>query len=177
MNLTTDMEDRMRINRVRREMGKKIPVNVSTSIDIFKLVDINEEDYSIEIQFEITMVWKENRATYQNLKVSDSLNALTQTDIDKLWLPKVIYENTDQKETTRLGADWEWETVVVVRREGNFTRSGPEIVDETNVFRGNENSLVMSQTYTHEFQCQYDFTWYPFDTQVSRVKFGKINIW
>ena len=24
----------------------------------------------------------------------------------------------------------------------------------------------MSQTYTHEFQCQYDFLYYPFDTQV-----------
>ena len=24
----------------------------------------------------------------------------------------------------------------------------------------------MSQTYTHEFQCRYDFLYYPFDTQV-----------
>ena len=24
----------------------------------------------------------------------------------------------------------------------------------------------MNQTYTHEFQCEYDFKWYPFDTQV-----------
>ena len=147
-------------------MGQKIPVDVSTSIEIFKLVDINEEDYSIEIQFKITMMWNENRVTYQNLKESDSLNALTQNDIDKLWLPKVIYENTDQKDTTRLGVDWEWETIVVVRREGNFTRSGLETVDETNIFQGDKNSLNMSQTYTHEFQCQYDFRWYPFDTQV-----------
>ena len=95
------------------------------------------------------------------------MNALTQNDINQLWLPKVIYENTDQKDTTRLGADWEWETDVVVRREGNLTRIGPEIVDETNLFQGNENSLFMSQTYTHDFQCQYDFKWYPFDTQVS----------
>ena len=143
-----------------------IAVDVNTSIDIFKLVDINEEDYSIEIQFQITLVWKENRATYQNLKLNDSLNALTQNDIDKLWLPKVIYENTDQKETTRLGVDWEWETNVEVRRRGNFTRSGLETVDETYVYRGDESNLIMSQTYTHEFQCQYNFVWYPFDTQV-----------
>ena len=32
------------------------PVDVSVSIDILKVVDINEEDYSIEIQFEITLV-------------------------------------------------------------------------------------------------------------------------
>ena len=113
-----------------------IPVNVNTSIDIFKLVDINEEDYSIEIQFQINLVWKENRATYQNLKANNSLNALTQKDIKELWLPEVIYENTDQKETTRLGSNWEWKTEVVVKREGNSTISRLETVDETYIFRG-----------------------------------------
>ena len=134
---------------------------------MFKLVDSDEEDYSIHIQFQITMEWRENRATYQNLKFDNSLNALIQLDIEQLWLPKVIYENTDQKDTTRLGSNWEWETNVVVKREGNFTMGSLEIVDETYIFQGDQNSLVMTQTYTHEFQCQYNFVWYPFDTQVN----------
>ena len=54
-----------------------------------KLVDIDEEDYSIEIQFAITLEWIENRATYQHLKNDRSLNALTQDDIKQLWLPEV----------------------------------------------------------------------------------------
>ena len=54
-----------------------------------------------------------------------------------------------------------------MRRLGNnFTRSGLDNVDEANMFQGNENNLVMRQTYTREFQCQYDFQWYPFDMQV-----------
>ena len=88
-------------------------------MDILRLVDIDENDYSIKIQFEITLIWKENRATYQNLKIEDALNALEETDFEQLWLPKVVYENTDQKETTRLGMNFEWETTVVLRREGN----------------------------------------------------------
>ena len=36
------------------------------------------------------------------------LNALTQKDIEELWLPEVIYDNTD---TTRLGVTWEWSTM------------------------------------------------------------------
>ena len=51
-------------------------------------------------------------------------------------------------------------------REGNVTRSGFDNVDEIEIFKGAENSLIMSQTYTHEFQCSYDFSMYPFDTQV-----------
>ena len=78
-------------------------VNVYVSIDLLKLVDIKEEDYSIEIQFSIFLKWVENRATYHNLKKDRSLNALSEEDIRKLWLPEVIYENTDQKDSTRLG--------------------------------------------------------------------------
>ena len=48
----------------------KETVNVSVSIDLSKVVDINEEDYSIEVHFSITLKWIENRASYQNLRES-----------------------------------------------------------------------------------------------------------
>ena len=144
-------------------------VNVSVSIEILKLVDIDEEDYSIEIQFSILLRWIEDRATYQNLKTRQSLNALTQKDIEQLWLPKVIYQNTDQKESTRLGTQWEWETSVVVEREKDGTLSGLETVDETELFEGSENSLIMFQTYTHDFQCRFKLVKYPFDTQTCSI--------
>ena len=81
----------------------------------------------------------------------------------------MIYENTDQKQTTRLGSNWEWETKVIVRREQQKGRSSFESVDETEVFEGSENSLVMNQTYTHTFQCNYELSYYPFDTQVDQI--------
>ena len=116
------------------------------------------------------MKWKENRVKYQNLKDEISLNALTETDIRKLWLPRIVYANTDQKETTRLGeyGNGEWETGVSVIKEGHFTRSAMEEVDEAEIFEGDENTLVMTQTYTHEFQCKYKLQQYPFDTQVNK---------
>ena len=89
-----------------------------------KVVEIEEVDHSIHLQFQISLDWKENRVTYKNLKDKSSLNALTDYDISKLWLPLVIYDNTDQKESTRLGMEWEWSTRVSVVKEGNFTRSG-----------------------------------------------------
>ena len=144
-------------------------VKVSVSLDILKLVDIDEEDYSIEIQFSINLKWVEDRATYQNLKERQSLNAFTQENIEKLWLPKVIYENTDQKESTRLGTQWEWETSVEVERNTIGTQAGLETVDETELFEGKENRLVMFQTYTHDFQCIFDLKKYPFDTQTCSI--------
>ena len=138
---------------------------------LLKVVDIKEEDYSIELQIQITLEWKEIRATYHNLKPETYLNALSLGEIETLWLPMVIFTNTDQKETTRLGMQFEWSTYVSVKREGNFTRSGHEMVDETEIYKGEENTLIMTQSYTHEFQCSYQLGRYPFDTQVKITKY------
>ena len=60
--------------------------------------------------------------TYNNLKRDFSLNALTDSEKEMVWLPIVVDANTDQKETTRLGWVNEWSTSVVVARDGNFSR-------------------------------------------------------
>ena len=55
---------------------------------------------------------------------------------------------------------------MTVTREGNFIRSTDKEVDEAEIFEGAENRLTMNQTYTWEFQCQYELQRYPFDAQV-----------
>ena len=151
-------------------MGGLIPARVSISITLMKVVEIEERDHSIHLQFEIFMQWRENRVKYQNLKDKTSLNALSNSDIEKLWLPLIVYDNTDQKQSTRLGWINEWVTGVSVVKEGDFTRSGLEEVDEAEMFKGDENNLTMVQTYTREFQCKYMLQRYPFDTQVKQKK-------
>ena len=152
------------------------PVPVKVSLTLLKIVNIKEEDYSIELQIQITLKWKEIRATYKNLRHQTYLNALSEDEIKNLWLPLVVYTNTDQQETTRLGFLTEWSTYVSVKREGSFTRSGYELVDETEIFKGNESTLIMRQSYTHEFQCIYHLERYPFDTQVKMAKLINILI-
>ena len=33
---------------------------------------------------------------------------------------------------------------------------GPEFVNETEIYIGSQNSLVLNQSYTHTFQCNYE---------------------
>ena len=40
---------------------------VRISITLLKVVDIEEEHHTKKLQFQITLEWKENRATYHNL--------------------------------------------------------------------------------------------------------------
>ena len=45
-----------------------------------------------------------------------------------LWIPYIIFRNTDSDEAVSL--DGELRTLVAVTREGGFVRSGPEVADE-----------------------------------------------
>ena len=108
----------------RSPLGDPIPVAVNVSVNLMKVVHIDETDHSIHLQFQIGLRWTENRVKYHNLKSKTSLNALTLDDVNKLWLPLLVYTNTDQKESTRLGENWEWKTRVTVTRMGMFARTG-----------------------------------------------------
>ena len=86
------------------------------------MMGIAESENTIDLQFEIILEWKDQRITYYHLMTETFLNALTLDEMESIWLPVVIYANTDQKETTRLGWTTEWSTNVFVARDGNFTR-------------------------------------------------------
>ena len=98
------------------------PVAIDVSIKLLKMMGINERENTIDLQFEVRLEWRDHRITYNNLKREIFLNALTEVDKNSIWLPIVIYANTDQKETTRLGWIEEWSTEVVVSRDGNLSR-------------------------------------------------------
>ena len=126
---------------------------VDISISLLKIVSMEEVQHKIDFKFRIILEWKENRATYHNLKDDPSLNALTDADISTIWLPYVVYDNTDMTEAVRLEDGLR--TPVVVNKEGNFKRSQVDVLDEIEFFEGNDNRLSMFQTYTKRFQCQY----------------------
>ena len=99
-----------------------VPVSINVSLKLLKMVEIDEGDNSIDLQFEIILEWRDSRIAYNNLKKNIFFNALTEDEISMIWLPVLIYVNTDQKETTRLGWITEWSTRVEVSRDGEFKR-------------------------------------------------------
>ena len=146
--------------------GKAIkPVDVKVAIEIFRVMSVDEENQFIELQFGIRLEWNDYRLTYHNLNSNLTLNALSAKEIESIWLPQVMYTNTKQIETTRLGENWEWTTNVWANK--TITRKADDSwVDETEIYEGSQNNLVMIQWYTHEFQCIFKLGRYPFDTQV-----------
>ena len=99
-----------------------VPTDVKVSMRLLRIVDIDEVDHTIYFQFEIILEWNDRHLSFNNLKEEEYLNSLTDDEIQSIWLPLLVYDNTDQKETTRLGVAWEWSTSVTVAREGDFQR-------------------------------------------------------
>ena len=173
---------------------ENVPVEIDVSITLLKMVGLDERENTVDLQFEIIMEWRDQRLTYNNLKKNSILNAFTDADKENIWLPVLIYANTDQKETTRLGWVNEWSTSVVVSRDGNFSRqvlkhvlehrtvdtfidrSKVDEVNEREIFKGSENRMIMRQTYTHEFQCVFFLQSYPFDKQTCSIDITSSNL-
>ena len=44
--------------------GEIIPANVSISITLMQVVEIEETNHTIHLQFQISLRWKENQVTY-----------------------------------------------------------------------------------------------------------------
>ena len=157
-----------------------VPVEVNVTIALMKITDIIETKHKIVLQFGIKLKWYENRAQFHNLKKESTLNALNDMEIEDMWLPFIIYDNTDQKEAVRLHEDVK--TTVTVNRAGGFVRSGVDEADEIEIFEGNPKSSLggnyveMRQTYSKEFQCEYQLHRYPFDIQVCSIDLGVMEL-
>ena len=162
------------------------PVNVNVSFAVIDVLSTREVDLVYVLKFRFLMEYYDYRSVvsllirpvltfhfrlkYHNLKKERSNNLLSRDEIDKVWIPYIVFENTEDSEAT-VGED---ETEVTVTREGSYTESSVDVNEEINIFEGSENRVTFQQLYSKEFKCEYQLQLYPFDTQViSRQISGK----
>ena len=142
--------------------SRVIPVNVNISMAVMDVLSISEVDLVYVLKFRFLMVWYDYRLKYHNLKQERSLNSLSREEIERLWIPFVVFSNTQKQESTTGGL----ETEVTITREGNFTESSLSVMEEINIFEGEDNKITFQQVYDKELKCVYQLQLYPFDTQV-----------
>ena len=58
---------------------------------------------------------------------------------------------------------------MTITREGNFTKSPVNVLEEINIFEGHQNRITFQQVYSKTFKCVYQLELYPFDTQVKNI--------
>ena len=90
------------------------------------------------------------------------MNTLTVKEKGIIWVPRLVYTNTEAKINTRNDD----KTQIVAKRESAYTHSTEDVADNIFIFEGKDNPLTMTRVYDVEWICDYNMRWYPFDSQV-----------
>ena len=123
---------------------------VKIKIELLEILEIGEIKMLLSTQFKLHMQWFDPRLTYYNLKDNQILNSLVADERQRIWTPSLIFDNTNRKIRTQTDD----ESLISVKREGNFTRNSINEVDNVYVYQGGGNPLDMTRVYYTDW---YDY--------------------
>ena len=89
------------------------------------------------------MQWLETRLRFKNLKEEITLNNLSPSEMSRIWVPKLIFYNTETKPSTTVDE----ETIIFAEKQGNYKPSSLEDVENIKYYDGHENELHMQRFY------------------------------
>ena len=111
-------------------------------------------------------MWYDSSLTFKNLK-QDQTNYLTSKD--ELWTPYVMVLNMEAKEDCK-EADIRTLFEVIYNENSTYTESIESEHLNTFLYKGSENPVNHESYWTCKYVCQFDYHWYPFDTQICNIK-------
>ena len=138
---------------------------VVVGMNLETIMDINEVDGYFQVQFYLKMKWFDSRLRFKNLKDEIDLNSFLPSENTEIWVPELIFENTEEKPSTSTDD----KSTIKVDKLGKFKLS--DIAENQNIqyFAGSENPISTSRFYNQRFICDYQMAWYPFDIQRCRL--------
>ena len=145
--------------------GKSDKLKVFIAVNVLAILEISEVENFILLQLELKLSWNDNRLTMANLKDDKDLNTLTPELRNKIWMPEIVFYNT-QKKLESLNDD---KAFAIINRHGNHTKSPNSELQNAYFYRGSENPITISRVYDAEFICDFNMAVYPFDTQKCSV--------
>ncbi|XP_064099440.1 uncharacterized protein LOC135210479 [Macrobrachium nipponense] len=76
----------------RSNLGEDLSLLVVLSMRVSTMA-VKTMEMAVDVTFELTLTWKDNRLQYLNLKVNDTLNVLPLEAMRTLWTPDVTFVN------------------------------------------------------------------------------------
>ncbi len=83
--------------------GGSHKATITINVDLLGVGDIDEVKSIIEFQYRMTLVWRDLRLQFLNLKNESYMNALARSDAERIWYPKLVFYSTKAKEETEVG--------------------------------------------------------------------------
>ena len=89
-----------------------------------------------------------------------------------IWFPTVVLENTKQK----LEFIIDPKSLITVERNGSGISADSTFTENKLLYQGNENPIHYERLDNVKFNCDYQLSWYPFDTQNCYIVLGQTEI-
>ena len=82
---------------VPHPLGEESRANVTVKMELINLRKIDEVDGSCQVQLFQTLKWFDSRLKYLNLKDNLDLNNFPPSENKLIWIPDLVFENTEDK--------------------------------------------------------------------------------
>ena len=142
--------------------------NIDVGMKILNILDISEVNGFFQVQFHLSLKWFDSRLRFRNLKNDIDLNNFLPSETADIWVPELIFENTEEKPSTVVDES----TTIKLYKMGNFKPSVLSENENIQYFEGSENQILMIRFYNQKFICNYMMGWYPFDVQRCQMTFS-----
>ena len=121
----------------------------------------------MELKFSLKFIWFDHQVKWMNLKENENLNVLSKEEIGLLWMPKIVFSNADTIKPIIID---ESAIISVQRKTYGEVLLYPEEISEEIYFNSSKNPLEYRRDYQQKFYCDFNFLWYPFDTEECGMK-------
>ena len=129
---------------------KKYRPPVSATFTLIDIIDINEEEFAIDICFSLLLKWFDENLKFSFLKRITAKNSLSPDISDKIWLPKIDFKKVNKKIDSS-------DTQISISRNGEPALSGEnDLLHPREVYEGRENPLNLNIEERFKFSCSFD---------------------
>ncbi len=114
--------------------GKK--PELTLSLKISNILNVDEVESIVKLQFGLIISWRDSRLTFQDLNDDESLNSMTLHDKQSIWIPSLIFTNTNGRFHAR------YDTGRSIGKITRFTEDGERILSETSSYDNHLNAGI-----------------------------------
>ena len=137
---------------------------VEVHLAILSLSNIDEVSKTFESKFHLKLKWLDHRLDY--LYIYGYHNLLSKNSTQSIWLPSLTLSNTISNLPILESKTYD----VLVSMDGQPAYGSRRDLHEAMIFSGNQNHLVLTDTYDTKLSCTFELNHYPFDSQRCQIE-------
>ena len=82
-------------------------------VEILNIMKLEEAQSIMTLQMKLTLEWTESRLLFNDLKRKHLLNVLTPSEFNKLWMPSLVFANTEHRTEANFGQSSTYVTIKI----------------------------------------------------------------